>query len=224
MNVNLGDSFINLVGQTDAFSRFVLGILFGMSVLCWAIFLYKCISMWRKRRSLTMIAGHIERMTDSEDAKRYVSSMPITYGGALLSTILNAYTIFLHQNVDWKAVLDRSIRYWEQHSETLLSREEIFLPVLSTSAVVSPLLGLLGTVWGLIQAFFSIGQMQSADMAVVAPGIAQALITTLAGLMVAIPALIMYNCLVAQVRGLEEALINFGGRMFFMLETRTIQK
>jgi len=61
-------------------------------------------------------------------------------------------------------------------------------------------LGLLGTVWGLIHAFMNISQQQSADIATVAPGIAEALITTLVGLIVAIPALALYHYLLGQVQ------------------------
>jgi biopolymer transport protein ExbB len=64
---------------------------------------------------------------------------------------------------------------------------------LSTTASVAPLLGLFGTVWGLVHAFMNIAATQSADITAVAPGIAEALITTIAGLLVAIPALVMYN-------------------------------
>ena len=72
--------------------------------------------------------------------------------------------------------------------------------MLSVSAAVSPLLGLFGTVWGLVHAFVRIGELQTADIATVAPGIAEALITTLAGLMVAIPALVMYHYVANKIR------------------------
>ena len=78
--------------------------------------------------------------------------------------------------------------------------EESYLPFLFTSASVSPLLGLFGTVWGLVHAFIRISEKQSADITTVAPGIAEALITTLAGLLVAVPALVMYHYLIAQIR------------------------
>ena len=78
--------------------------------------------------------------------------------------------------------------------------------MLSVSAAVSPLMGLFGTVWGLIHAFVRIGELQSADIATVAPGIAEALITTLAGLMVAIPALAMYHYVANKIRATERQL------------------
>ena len=94
--------------------------------------------------------------------------------------------------------------------DEMMHHEERYLTVLSTAASVSPLLGLFGTVWGLVQAFIKIGEQQSADIAAVAPGIAEALITTIAGLLVAIPALILYSYLTSQVRSVEQQLCAVG--------------
>jgi biopolymer transport protein TolQ len=73
------------------------------------------------------------------------------------------------------------------------------LVVLAMASAVAPFLGLLGTVWGIMDAFFEIGEQGSASLPVVAPGIAEALITTIVGLVVAIPAMFFYNIFVNQV-------------------------
>jgi len=106
------------------------------------------------------------------------------------------------------------IAYWQRvqddiyHTiDDIIYHEESLLWVLSTCAGASTLLGLFGTIWGLVHAFLSISEKQAADIATVAPGIAEALITTLAGLIVAIPALIMYNYLTMQVRRIEQQLL-----------------
>src|SRR5207244_8380702 len=70
---------------------------------------------------------------------------------------------------------------------------ERYLPFLATTASATPFIGLFGTVWGVIAAFHGIGQQGSASLAVVAPGISEALIATAAGLGAAIPAVIGYN-------------------------------
>ena len=77
------------------------------------------------------------------------------------------------------------------------------MPILYSCAGVATLIGLFGTVWGLVHAFIRIGEKQAADIATVAPGIAEALITTLGGLMVAIPAYVMFHFLSVRVRALE---------------------
>lgn len=80
------------------------------------------------------------------------------------------------------------------------------LPFIATAVSVSPFIGLLGTVWGVLQSFLGIGATGSADLAVVAPGIAEALITTVAGLGVAIPALLCNNFLSSHLCDIEDSL------------------
>lgn len=94
-----------------------------------------------------------------------------------------------------------------------ISKMEKRLIILSTTVSVSPFLGLLGTVWGIMNAFLSIGLAGSADLAAVGPGIAEALVTTAAGLAVAIPALIAYNFFVDTVRQMDDKLDTFISEM-----------
>ena len=101
----------------------------------------------------------------------------------------------------------------DQTIEELMAREESYLPVLFASASVSPLLGLFGTVWGLVHSFISISQAGTADIAAIAPGIAEALMTTLAGLMVAVPALLMYHYLRLQVQTIDQQLMFLRDRL-----------
>ena len=90
-------------------------------------------------------------------------------------------------------------------SEALTALEQR-MTWLATIAAVAPFIGLFGTVWGIIDAFHGLGTAGAATLRAVAPGISEALITTAAGLVVAIPAVVGYNQLTAQLR-------DFGGRM-----------
>jgi biopolymer transport protein TolQ len=84
-----------------------------------------------------------------------------------------------------------------------LSREtdhlEAYVPFLATVGSTSPYVGLFGTVWGIMNAFMALGQMQQATLTTVAPGIAEALIATALGLFAAIPAVIAYNRYASQI-------------------------
>ena len=71
--------------------------------------------------------------------------------------------------------------------------------LISTTVTIAPFLGLLGTVWGIMNAFWNMSAMRSANLTVVAPGIAEALITTIAGLGAAIPAVVFYNMFVRKI-------------------------
>ena len=97
------------------------------------------------------------------------------------------------------------------------------LSILSTSAAVSPLLGLFGTVWGLIHAFIRISERQSADIATVAPGIAEALITTLTGLAVAVPSLIMFNYCRSQVGKIEQMFLTLSDNFIVKIQKFVIK-
>ncbi|PTU04395.1 Tol-Pal system subunit TolQ, partial [Pseudomonas sp. HMWF031] len=83
------------------------------------------------------------------------------------------------------------------------------LPFLATAGSISPYIGLFGTVWGIMNAFIALGEVQQATLAMVAPGIAEALIATAIGLFAAIPAVIAYNRFSHQVEKLENSYGNF---------------
>jgi biopolymer transport protein TolQ len=98
-------------------------------------------------------------------------------------------------------------------------RLERNMPWLATTGSVTPFIGLFGTVWGVMDAFSGLGEAGSASLRVVAPGIAEALITTAAGLATAIPAVIAYNQFVSQIRGLATRMDNFTMEFLSMIET-----
>jgi len=83
------------------------------------------------------------------------------------------------------------------------------LPLLATTASVTPFIGLFGTVWGIMNTFRAIGATGSTSIVTVAPGIAEALVNTAAGLLAAIPAVVAYNHLLARVRQLRRRMDDF---------------
>lgn len=91
------------------------------------------------------------------------------------------------------------------------------LNILATIGSVSPFVGLFGTVWGIMRAFVAIGESQSTSLAVVAPGIAEALFATAIGLFAAIPAVIGYNRLLHVIGRLEDRLQNFSSAFHAMM-------
>jgi biopolymer transport protein TolQ len=93
------------------------------------------------------------------------------------------------------------------NSET--TRMTQMVPFLATTGNTTPFIGLFGTVWGIMTSFHGIGQKGSASLAVVAPGISEALIATAAGLAVAIPAVIAFNFFMQKIKMVETELISF---------------
>lgn len=98
---------------------------------------------------------------------------------------------------------------------TRLERRVTFL---ATTASVTPFIGLFGTVWGIMDAFAEIGRMGSANLAVVAPGISEALITTAAGLFAAIPAAVFYNFYNSRIRVLAGMVDDFALEFLSLVE------
>jgi biopolymer transport protein ExbB/TolQ len=96
--------------------------------------------------------------------------------------------------------------------------------VLSTAVAGGPFIGLLGTVWGVMETFSGIANAGSASLTAMAPGVAGALICTVIGLLVAIPAMFSYNFMVTTVRSITQELDGFGSRLANQMEHRYVDK
>jgi biopolymer transport protein TolQ len=110
----------------------------------------------------------------------------------------------------------------ERSKVSEIAQLEVALPTLSTFVSVSPFLGLLGTVWGIMEAFLEIRARGSAHITIVAPGISDALITTVYGLLVAIPALIFYNIFRSRVNNYTGELDKFISEIYAYLRKELI--
>lgn len=107
-----------------------------------------------------------------------------------------------------------------EEADTLASR----LNFLATTGAVAPFIGLFGTVWGIMNSFFQIGQQQNSSLAVVAPGISEALFATALGLFAAIPAVIAYNRFSHGVNQFEARLQRFADRFHALISSRLEQR
>ncbi|MBV1918808.1 MAG: protein TolQ [Sphingomonadaceae bacterium] len=115
------------------------------------------------------------------------------------------------------AALDSSVA---EEADTLAAR----LNFLATTGSVAPFVGLFGTVWGIMNSFFQIGQQQNSSLAVVAPGISEALFATALGLFAAIPAVIAYNRFSNRVNLFEARLQRFADRFHALIGSRLEQR
>lgn len=205
-----------LIALSDAVSKyFILLGLFILSIICVAIIIFKAITFRTQKRDLTALLKRIKTTQSLSDfaliGREYKASM----GGIFVTEALGRIKIFLEGKASSTTgatpkLNERDLEHLElllvQDAEVLIAQEEEYLPFLGVSAVVSPLLGLFGTIWGLIHSFVSISQEKTADIVTIAPGIASALLTTLAGLVVAIPAMVAFHYFSNQLRKLESQL------------------
>lgn len=203
------NSMWSLIVQGDAMTKFILIFLLGMSIICWSIALYKLVLFQIKNNQLKTVVQELKDIDDFKTlfgtATRHSKTMP----GYFLSQCLKHLKELLllkksgKQEYAQGAGIDFLQMQINQSVDEILYQEEQHVATLSLFAAVSPLLGLLGTVWGLVHSFLSISQKQSADIVTVAPGIAEALITTIAGLLIAIPALMLYFLVSSKVKEIE---------------------
>jgi len=111
--------------------------------------------------------------------------------------------------------LKRAIRKTESQQVTEMGK---YLPFLATTGSATPFIGLFGTVWGIMASFHDIGARGSASLAVVAPGISEALVATAAGLAVAIPAVIFYNFYANKLTYIDGEMQNFSTDFLNLVE------
>lgn len=214
-----GNSLWYLVKQADFLSKFVLLILFVMSVVCWTIFICKVILLRLRKRDIKRVHDMMQAVRSVDDLAAIGSQCAGTMPGKFIAqTILIFRTLCELRPNQAERNWDIMHYHLDQMVDSFILNEESYLPVLSTSAAVATLLGLFGTVWGLVHAFLNISEKQAADITVVAPGIAEALLTTLAGLIVAIPALVMYNYLLTRVRHLENQFVQLADKVTFIVQ------
>jgi len=206
MRILLGNSLWHLVTQSDVMTKLVLLGLVLASIACWGIVFYKLVLFRLKHKQLKKMVHDIKQVETLEELVDFTNQYSKTYPGHLLIDQLEHAKKTL-QHGSKKGLSHQEMLLLDEHRysciDDMLYREESYLSILLVSAQVSPLVGLFGTVWGLTHAFISIGEKQAADIVTIAPGIAEALLTTLAGLMVAVPVSIAYHYLRGRVEEVE---------------------
>ncbi|MGE5750897.1 MAG: MotA/TolQ/ExbB proton channel family protein, partial [Nitrospirota bacterium] len=116
--------------------------------------------------------------------------------------------------------LERSLKITAQDEIVYMER---YLAFLGTTGTVGPLLGLFGTVWGIMDAFYGIGLKGAGDIGALAPGLAAALINTISGLFVAIPAVIAYNYFADKIRDIAIRCDSFSMEFLSFIERNLLR-
>ena len=223
----LGNSLWQLIVQSDIVTKIVLLFLLGMSVICWAIFFYKLVLLRIKKKEMKVALGAMKQANSMEKLLQVASTYAKTLPGYYLSKNLVFLKSLLDTDPGKQNLNDRECELMQNHIvqniDEMILQEESYLAVLSTTAAASPLIGLFGTVWGLVHSFVRISELQAADITVVAPGIAEALITTLAGLAVAVPALVMFNYCSSKVRETDQLFTILSDKLIIKIQKYAIK-
>lgn len=216
---------IELIVSSDLVTKAVLLLLMVLSLVSWAI-------MFAKWRAFATAEKHGHAFTAEFERARGMDDAMLIAQRARPSAFTAVFARAVQFLNDTKPALgatsDRTARLSGSQvealrlvldSETGKEREELgrFIPWLATVGSVSPLIGLFGTVLGVIQAFEGIATKGSGNIGAVAPGIATALIATAAALAVAIPAAFAYNVYAARLNRFDSALEGFGSELIALM-------
>lgn len=197
MQVSNDMSLISLVAQASIPVQLIMLILLGISIMSWTYIFAKRLALKRADAQTRRFEDDFWSGGDLSMLQQAVASRRDEQGA--LARIFDAgMTEFLkarrnHPNADVNAVLDGPRRAMRAAYQREMDSLESHLNFLASAGSVSPYIGLLGTVWGIMHAFIGLSNMQQATLASVAPGIAEALIATAIGLFAAIPAVVAYN-------------------------------
>ncbi len=184
-----------LISNAGVLVQLVMLLLLLASVASWALILQR-IQVFRKAQQSRM--AFEERFWSGMDLGqlyREVAAEPTPFSGmeSIFRAGFREFSRLRQQSHDAGAVMDGAQRAMRVAFSREQERLEASLPFLATVGSTSPYIGLFGTVWGIMNSFRGLAQVQQATLATVAPGISEALIATAMGLFAAIPAVIAYN-------------------------------
>ncbi|MDB4907281.1 MAG: hypothetical protein JWO05_2065 [Gemmatimonadetes bacterium] len=225
---------LELITNATLVTKVVLGLLAMLSLLSWSV----TIAAWRDisgaMRAANAFQDEFERTTRLDEA----AGLARRSGAGVLPRLFSKATHFV-ANTRSATVQAAARAAGEAHApyEVTLTGSQVealqlvldaegarerdrlgrFLPWLATIGSASPLIGLLGTVLGVIEAFVGIATKGSGNIAAVAPGVAEALIATAAALVVAIPATFAYNILASRLNRFADSMENFGTSVIALL-------
>lgn len=217
---------VHMVLNAGPVVQLVLLLLVFFSISSWAIILIKYRYMRRAFRESALFIEFFWKSRDLTDA--FTKSKQLQ--GSPVARIFRVAYLELRKLSKQEAAAERTSlgtrtggidnvkRALRRAINTETTRMTQMVPFLATTGNTTPFIGLFGTVWGIMNAFHGIGLMGSASLAVVAPGISEALVATAVGLAAAIPAVIAFNYFMSKVRTLESELISFSADFLNVVE------
>jgi len=211
----IGGEIVTLIRQTGIVAQVVLLILLLFSIVSWSIILTK----WGALRRARTQSGRFLRAFRRAQRLQDVAAISDQFKPSPLVPVFeNAYDEFRRQGEQNLPAVQRAAQIAASEELTRLERR---LPWLATTGAVAPFIGLFGTVWGIIDAFYGLGDAGAATLRAVAPGISEALITTAAGLAAAIPAVIAYNAFTHSMREFGSRMDDFSLELLNLIERST---
>lgn len=201
-------------------------VLFFLSMFSWTIIITKFRQLYRARKWARRFFEAYNTTRDPLDIRRRAESFPGAPAYQLYVRGADELEYHLKQNpvtINGKKRISAAsfeavkVALEEAASASAMSLEKGMI-ILSTAVAGGPFIGLLGTVWGVMETFSGIARANSASLTAMAPGVAGALIATVTGLLVAIPAMFAYNFMVTTIRAITQELDGFATRYATQIE------
>ncbi|MBS0364701.1 MAG: protein TolQ [Proteobacteria bacterium] len=212
-------SIIRLVAQASVPVQIVIALLLLASLTSWTIIFRKRQTIGRARREADRFESRFWSGDDLAQLYRAIESAGGATGMAgIFESGFREFARLRQSGAAADQLLEGSRRAMRVAQLREIDRLEHSLATLATVGSTSPYVGLFGTVWGIMSAFSSLGNVQQATLAMVAPGISEALVATAVGLFAAIPAVIAYNRFADEVSRLELRFDAFGEEFSTILQ------
>ena len=213
-------SILTLVANASLVVKCVLAILVFLSLASWTVIFQKYFTISRAARQVEEFEARFWSGTELnqllETAKRNHDTAGIEE--RIFSAGMTEYLKQSRQDPNALNSVSRAMRAVYNREMDHLERS---LPLLASIGSTSPYIGLFGTVWGIMNSFIGIAQTQTTNLAVVAPGIAEALLATAIGLVAAIPAVVIYNVFARQIGGFKAMLGDVAAQVL-LLQSRDL--
>ncbi len=212
----MAPGIVGLFMESGWMGKVVMAILLCFSIISWAMILLKFQYLRKAEKESLAFLKVFRKTRNAEELLSSANRMKFSPVATLFLEGYKEVESFTKSLPDGKAAdADRVLIVEEiERSLQITTQDEIgymerYMAFLGTTGTVGPLLGLFGTVWGIMDAFYSIGLKGSGDIGALAPGLAEALINTTGGLFVAIPAVIAYNYFSEKIKDMATRMDSF---------------
>ena len=222
--------FLSVLKWATPEGKAIIAILIVFSIFAWSVMGAKAVQMRRAKKLNQFFEAEFraqKRVLDTYDRRLQVPDCPLFMvyqeGCRELDSRLRAAGSTTRKRFVSLKGMEHVKRTLERTVAQQSLKLESGLILLAIAVSGAPFLGLLGTVWGVMSAFSYVAMAKKADLATMAPGVSAALVTTVAGLMVAIPSMFGYNWLVHTLRVLTVELDNFAQELMSKMETEYLE-
>ncbi len=227
----MGSGVVGLFLESGWVGKGIVIILLGFSIVSWAVILLKYQYLRRAEKESHGFMQVFRKTRAIPDLRRQAESRKYSPLAALFLDGYREAELIVKSLPGGKATeedrpalsqeIDRALRVTTQDEIGYLER---YLAFLGTTGTVAPLLGLFGTIWGIMDSFYGIGLRGGGDISALAPGLAGALVTTIAGLFVAIPTVVAYNYFAEKIRDMATRMDSFSLEFRSFIERSLVRR